>query len=640
MAAAAMALTSGQSTPSTVASTNGGYCMPQYQQGSSYGTGPTQQSAAQHSSGHHMANNYANGGQAGPKGGANQATTQSSVHLSPGDVIAAVVSLYDDQLKPFGRILRKRVAERAAAFGSHKGTAVAAGVVTPAKSGAAGDNASSTLPNVDMKQLRIVCNRCRDLRVEEEEGGDWSVLLVNRMQNFIDVYDHNDSYPADLWEEMSTYFASIAGTQQQFLPGGRYSCAQTLVGRELPFLKTLSLGQVCHVVQLAISQKRILGYLNGAVVPYTCSQSMMKEQRAEWQLPYVKPNTDSQELPFATIHDAKRCLKAILETEAKPSYTWGGGRNNGTNYAAVPLSNIKRLFRSRFHLELSETMLGYSKLSELLQDTEFQDVCDVKLIGHGYIVLPKPGLFKYHDKLQHDHRQGDWRNGSNPVLPPGLGHGNSGRQVASVDYIDELQGQGHNDILPQPMWEGGSPMQPQIRLPTLLSAPEPPCKMGGMSPVIRQPEPQKFGSPASNAAELEAMNYIQQQQALFRQHQQRLQQQNAQYQQQQLQLQQQQHARVHQLMQLPQPGACMAAQQQGATGPTFSVPNWTPSPVQHPQTCDAAVLQLVDAPTTRSNGSSSNSNNSNMSPTIFRVQDAFIGENRRLVEPGPQGLPR
>jgi hypothetical protein len=55
----------------------------------------------------------------------------------------------------------------------------------------------------------------------------------------------------------------------------------------------------------------------------------------------------------------------------------------------MPLSNVKRLFRSRFHMELSETALGYSKLSELLKDPRLQDICTVQLRGQGYVVVPR-----------------------------------------------------------------------------------------------------------------------------------------------------------------------------------------------------------------------------------------------------------
>jgi len=55
---------------------------------------------------------------------------------------------------------------------------------------------------------------------------------------------------------------------------------------------------------------------------------------------------------------------------------------------SIPLSNIKRLFRSKFRKELSETSLGHAKLSELFQDPRLRDICTVRLQGHGYVVAP------------------------------------------------------------------------------------------------------------------------------------------------------------------------------------------------------------------------------------------------------------
>ena len=54
----------------------------------------------------------------------------------------------------------------------------------------------------------------------------------------------------------------------------------------------------------------------------------------------------------------------------------------------VPLSNVKRLFRSQYQMELSETALGHTKLTELLQDLPFGDICEVKLQDRGYVVVP------------------------------------------------------------------------------------------------------------------------------------------------------------------------------------------------------------------------------------------------------------
>jgi hypothetical protein len=54
----------------------------------------------------------------------------------------------------------------------------------------------------------------------------------------------------------------------------------------------------------------------------------------------------------------------------------------------VPLSNIKRLFRSQYQLDLSETALGHTRLSDLLQDSRFADICSVQLQDRGYAVFP------------------------------------------------------------------------------------------------------------------------------------------------------------------------------------------------------------------------------------------------------------
>mmetsp|Transcript_10162 Transcript_10162/g.22322 ORF Transcript_10162/g.22322 Transcript_10162/m.22322 type:complete len:574 (-) Transcript_10162:126-1847(-) len=272
------------------------------------------------------------------------------------EVVEAVRSLYADELKPFGRILRKRMVERSSER-------------------CAGSQAAAK--DVDVRQLLLACSACKQLRVESEEGGDWSALLVGRPSSFVDIYSSEDTYPASLWEAAELYFEAL-GDSEMTLPGGRYSCAQVLRSRRLDFLQGLSLGRLCHVVQLAISQKKILGYLNGSVVPYQRSQSMVKERCAVWNQPFSTAGRSDAGLQTATWDSVRSCLREILETF---------GSEQGTR-GMLPLSNVKRLFRSHFQLELSETALGHAKLSELLQDSRLCDVCSVRLQGHGYVVVP------------------------------------------------------------------------------------------------------------------------------------------------------------------------------------------------------------------------------------------------------------
>jgi len=277
------------------------------------------------------------------------------------EVLAAVETLYTDELKPYGRILRKRLAERVQV--SSRGQSV----------------------DIDIKHLRAVCESSPWLYVQAEEGGDWSALLRCRLASFVDVYSPQDQYPQELWDAAGSYFGGLDDADM-VLPGGRYSCAQVLVSRRLPFLQGRTLGQVCHIVQLAISQKKLLGYLNGAVVPYSRSQSMVKEKCAERGKPCTTTSKGTSTL--ASWDSVRTRLQEIIATMAQ-----------GAEF--VPLSNMKRLFRSRFHLELSETALGYAKLSELLQDSRLHDICTVRLQGHGYVVVPLNRGSSQGHQLQH-----------------------------------------------------------------------------------------------------------------------------------------------------------------------------------------------------------------------------------------------
>jgi len=139
----------------------------------------------------------------------------------------------------------------------------------------------------------------------------------------------------------------------------------------LPFLAGRSLGEVCHIVQLAVSQRQVLGYLDGHVVPYYQSEAVVKQNSAVLQQPAWSLKKDT--MVVADLTQARECLREILATSSE--------------VGVVPLPNVKRLFRSRFQLELSETALGHCRISDLLQDTLFQDICTLQLRGNSYVVV-------------------------------------------------------------------------------------------------------------------------------------------------------------------------------------------------------------------------------------------------------------
>jgi hypothetical protein len=263
------------------------------------------------------------------------------------DLLHAINSLYDDHLRPYGRLIRKRLGEDA----ELKGTGAVDG---------------------NLGRLRDACEGSHEIRVEAEADGEWSAVLAGRSFDFVDFYSHSDPYPDEMWKAAHDYF-EVMERENGSLPGGRYATALALMKLDLPFLSMYSLGQVCHIVELAMTTRKLLGYLEGAIVPYACSHSKVKDSAAERR---VGNGNASQQLPLATWEVARTCLREILASATRKGK------------ASVPLSTLKRLYRSRFHTELSETALGYTKLTELLQDLRIADLCTVRLLEQGYVLTP------------------------------------------------------------------------------------------------------------------------------------------------------------------------------------------------------------------------------------------------------------
>lgn len=270
-----------------------------------------------------------------------------ALKVSPEQILAAVESLYVDQVKPHGRILIKRLAEMC----SEK---------------------AGELPRIDTEHLRSVCQESEHFQVELSDGSEYCALLVGREGNFVDANSNEDPYSSEFWAAVATYF-SAPERQDLKLPSGRYACGQELMAAKIPLFSGCSLGQVCHVVQLAISQRFILGFREDNLVPYERSAAVLKKRCAEMQQPALELKKGA--LPIADLTQARECLREML---ANPRTGKSG---------CLPLSNVKRLFRSRFQLELSETALGHSRICDLLQDQRFQDICYLTVQGSTYTVV-------------------------------------------------------------------------------------------------------------------------------------------------------------------------------------------------------------------------------------------------------------
>lgn len=261
------------------------------------------------------------------------AARQLALVLSEAEILASVRSLYDDDLKSFGRTLLRRLRERSAA------------------------TIAQAAPNqFGPKHLRSACEKCSQLVVVPEDGKEYSVALISESRGFPDICSPVDPYPEEMWAAAAEYF-DMAEPDAALLPNSRYSCALELVSRGLLFLRGYSLGQVCHIVHLAIAKRHLLGYRSGLLAPYRYSDDCLKEHSDSPQ-----KSTGAEAYCAVTWEEAPVLLQQLLASqEAQPH--------------GITLSNLKRLFRLHFQQELNENALGHVRLLELMRDSRLSDVC-------------------------------------------------------------------------------------------------------------------------------------------------------------------------------------------------------------------------------------------------------------------------
>lgn len=136
-----------------------------------------------------------------------------------------IASLYADGIKPVGNYVKGRLKERSASAGL-------------------------------VKHFCELCFKFPDLFAVTKPSDDILVLLVSEPSSFkgwVDVDSPEDPYGEVMWQEVGKFLES-----ETDFPGGRYGMARDLKRRQLSFLADLSLGQVCHIVQLAIQTRKLL----------------------------------------------------------------------------------------------------------------------------------------------------------------------------------------------------------------------------------------------------------------------------------------------------------------------------------------------------------------------------------------------
>lgn len=147
-------------------------------------------------------------------------------------VKSTLESLYKDRIRPLANYVRGRFKEKA--------------------SGSCADSV--------VRSCVDVCRQHPDLCTVENgaTAEEATILLVTEppwFKGWIDIDSTDDPYDESLWKD----FEAFLETGPEFA-GGRYGMARQLAQRELPFLKDRTLGEICHIVQLAVQHRKIIIY--------------------------------------------------------------------------------------------------------------------------------------------------------------------------------------------------------------------------------------------------------------------------------------------------------------------------------------------------------------------------------------------
>lgn len=289
----------------------------------------------------------------------------------PDELLAALESLYEDRLEPCEDLVLRRLHERTGSGWSGEGLRQIASRVLRIELHERGPVAPGS--NQFVKKGHAAQEQITLYYLQPEPQG---------FKGFVNPSLLNDEYPAELWDEIQQHIKD-GGAIWDAQKGPRFSSRYILaraVRDHIPGLQAYKLGEVCHIIQLAVRVHNLLGYRNGLIVPFEQSIDNAKLNCAESLQPTGPDLTSGS---WVTSWDEFReQLKELLRLGTKHVLV------DGEVSQGLPLSALKAIYKKQFDKTLSETAMGHTKLSTLLDDPRLEDVCCVIRVGAERFIMP------------------------------------------------------------------------------------------------------------------------------------------------------------------------------------------------------------------------------------------------------------
>jgi len=200
-------------------------------------------------------------------------------------------------------------------------------------------------------------------------------------KGWIDPTSQGNTYSAEIWTAFDLYLKSSAGLS---FKGGRYGMAASLKQLDLPFLRNKVLGEICHIVQLALHH-RLIAYIDGMLVPAAahaaCINAVARRPTVPLRLPPRSSSSSSSEDCQKVSGQRVADVFVVSQEELRRVVT----EVLAAHPEGLDLSKLKRKIWESQQLRLSETVFGCTRLLELVSSDILRDICNLHWQGCGAV---------------------------------------------------------------------------------------------------------------------------------------------------------------------------------------------------------------------------------------------------------------
>jgi len=191
-------------------------------------------------------------------------------------------------------------------------------------------------------------------------------------KGWVDIDAPDDPYDEKIWEGLAKFLEG-----EHTFAGGRYGMARELTQRKLSFLEPLSLGEVCHMVQLAIQHRRLIVYHRKMLKPIETVLCQLSPGDGE--------GGDAEAEDIKDMDDLCTVLFRMLARHPQ----------------GIRLCRMKQMIKHELARKLSEMAFQCTKLIELFNQEPLSTtfVLDTETDGKSiYVRLGSPDKFSDHVK--------------------------------------------------------------------------------------------------------------------------------------------------------------------------------------------------------------------------------------------------